>query len=649
MKWITPILMLIFGILLGWWMSPKAESELSASENQSKNVSIDAREKNHTSAPMTELSATESAVVEANGITQEWMTSLDAMEPLDQLSTLLDQMKTVESQDFSTLMTALQKYSGGMRWTAQSILATKWAESDPESMRSYIEAQPIDQQRSLRNLLYSAWAKEAPMAAFSAVLQMADRREQQSAMQSVIQAVAEENPQQAIQMAEEMRDLGHQSDWLMRNIYQRWSNNAPAAARASALAMKDGPEKVQALSGALQNWIQEDPIAALDWLESQPMDGTIYNSRKQVFSNLLNRDFETAKTFIASKTDPMERREVLESISLSNLGWSKGYEEIVEIYDWIGEVATGQVYDRKVGDVIRSLVQADPDRAEAFVLNLPAGKARMNALSNYARELANRDPTSAIEFALSMDYSDEKERVLRGMSWQLTRYGTENIRDIVASAEDTEVQRQLASRIVSEWSKYDQAGALTWAESLGDDQARRQALQKVYSNWMQAAPNEALAYLQTSVAEEQQGNYLRSSFREWSRQDPEQAISWLTQLPDSINENESAELYASVARNYVQHDPMAASEWIATLDDGDERDKSVSALVQNISKNDPEAGFIWATTVNNPNTRKNDLSRSVHEWVKVDPSAALAAVKNAQIGAEEKESLLKMIQAAQSK
>jgi hypothetical protein len=595
-----------------------------------------------------ELSKAELAAAESTGITQEWLNSLDDMNPLDQLSVLLEKMRGAQAEDFGTLMTSLQKYSGSMRWTAQRILATKWAATNPQGMLAYIETQPADKQRSLRSLLYSAWAKEAPMAAHASALQSTNRRMQQSALQSVIQAIAEENPHRAIEMAKEMNELGHRSDWVMRNIYQRWANQDPAAARESALRLEDGPAKVQALSGALRNWIQEDPMAALDWLDSQPMDSMIYNSKKQVFSNILNRDFDTAKAFIASKTDPVERREVLERVSLSNLGWQKDYDEILEIYDWVGGVATGQTYDNKVGDVIRALARIDPERAETFVLNLPAGNARMNALSNYAQQLAERDPVAAINFALNMDYNDEKERVLRSMGWQLSRYGAENIRTVVASSEDPEVQRQLASRIVGDWSKYDQPGALAWAESLSDETASNRAVQNVYKNWMQADPTEALIYLQTSVEERKQQNLLRSGFEEWSRQDPEEAVIWLSQLPDGVDENESAELYGSVARNYVQHDPMAASEWIATLEDGPIRDRSVETLVQNISQNDPEAGFIWAATVGDVSKRANGLTQSIREWVKTDPDAAYEAVKDAQIGAEEKKPLLQMIQSAQT-
>ena len=514
---------------------------------------------------------------------------------------------------------------------------------------AYVEAQPTEQQWSLRNALYSAWVKEDFSAAYASAVNLNDQNAQRSALQSIAQEVAVDDPQRAIEIASEMDALGHRSEWVMRNIYQSWAGKDLAAARSSAMALPDGPNKVQALSGAMSNWMQVEPAAALDWLESLPVDGSVYNSKKEVFRQLLNQDFDVAKAYIDGKQDPLERREVLQHVSFGNLAWRKDFEEIQQMYHWVGEVATGQVYDQKVGDIMRSLVQVDRARAEAFVLDLPAGNARMNAIGSLAQQIAQQDPLAAINFATSLGYEDEKRRALSNLSYQVSRYGIDGVAPIVAASQDPLVQQQLASRIVGEWSMYDQPGALAWAESLTDNQARGSALQSVYRNWMQTDPSGAFAYLETSVDVGKQANYLRSGFQEWARQDPAAAVEWLDRMPETVDERGSSDIYNSVARTFVQHDPMAASEWIAGLDDGPNRDRSVETLVQSISKTDPEAGFIWASTVTSDDMRKNNLSRSVREWVKTDPDAAFQAVKESKIEASEKESLFEMISQAQGK
>lgn len=638
-----PLVTLIVGIVGGWFVavSSLSRDEVSASaEPSSSNVIAELGGDADSEVELTEAEATVAATY---GVDEAWLSSMEGMSQMDQLGELLTRLRKAKPEDFVTLMDAVSQYSGSMGWMAQGLLATKWAETDPQGMLAYIETRPADQQWRLRSSFYSAWAKSDPTAAYAAAKELGDYRAQQYSMQSVIQAVADKNPQRAIAMAEEMDSLGHRADWLMRNIYQNWANKDLAAARASALTLEDGPKKVQALSGALQNWMHEEPYAALDWLDSLPMDGTIYNSRKEVFRNLLNNDFEIAKEYIEGKIDPVERREILSHISFGNLAWQKDFEAIQGMYDWIGEVATGQTYDNKVGDLIRSLAQSNPERAREFVLNLPAGNARMNAIGNLAQQVAERDAAAGIDFAMSLAYEDEKQRALSHMSWQIARYGVERAVSIVAESSDPMVQRQLASRLASEWSQYDQPGALAWAEGLSDERARGQALQTVYQNWMQADPEGAFAYLTNSVEEGKQSDYLRSGFQDWSRQDPLAAIEWLDRMPVTMSASQNANIYRTVASNYVQHDPMAASEWIATLEDGPNRDQSVETLVQNVSKTDPEAGFYWAETVSDENMRRNTLRQSVQSWVKSDPDAAFQAVKDSNIEADEKEALYQLV------
>lgn len=647
MKWLLPLIALSLGLLIGWFVSAPAGAD-STDSTLGKQGSTSEIGGGEAKESPDSKNSTQSGIDETRAASADeaWVAGLEGLSQLDQLSALIERMKNSEASDFGSMMDAVTDYSGSMRWAAQGILAAKWATTDPQGMIAYIDAQPADQQWSLRNACYSAWAKVDVNAAYASAASLTGQRAQQSALQSVIQVAAKDDPRRAIEMAHESEVIGHRSDWLMRNIYQTWANDDLESARAAALSLPDGPAKVQALSGALSNWMREAPMDALDWLDSMPADGTIYHSKKEVFRQMLNRDFDTAKAYIESKEDSFERREILENVSFRNLTWGKDFEEIEGMYQWIGEVATGQVYDRKVGDLIRSLVDVDRARAEAFVLNLPAGNSRMGAIGNLAQEIAQSDPAAAIEFALGLGYQDEKQRALSNMSWQLARYGVDAVSPIVAANTDPDVQRQLAPQLVAEWVNYDRSSALAWAESLSDDQARNSAIQSVYKNWLQADPTAAMTYLESSVEEERQYNYVRGGLQEWARQDPKAASAWLEDVPESISDHQREEMYRSVSNAFVKHDPMAASEWIATLEEGPNRDRSVESLVGSISKTDPEAGFIWAATIDNVDARQNTLNRSVQTWIRDDPEAAYRAVRDAGIAESEKTHLFEMIEKA---
>ncbi len=682
MKWLPLVIALSVGLVGGFFIAPQREVstassaalESSLAEEASPVLQVDADGRPAASGVAVEPGASPS------GISEAWLKSLKSKSQFEQIGALYARVQALSGSDLSTLMDSIGGSNQPTNWIAMSLVTTKWAENDPQGMLAYMQAQPEQQRWGMQHLLFSAWAKSDVAAAYQAAQGLDNSRMRSSAMQAVIRTIAEQDssralemsagiedyrmrsasiqaiiqtvahkdPQGAIALAEakaasgELRNANH----LYSQIFSQWEMRDPAGARQAALAMKDGSAKVQALSGALQQWVSTDPMEALQWLDSLPVDSSVYNSRKEVFRRLLNQDFDTAKAFIESESDPVERREILSNLHFSNIAWTQGYEAIESLFDWVGTVTTGSTYDRKVSDVVRSMAESDPARAMEFMLQMRPGNARMSALGAVAGKIAERDPVAALAFAQSLEYEDERQRAFGSMSWQLSRNGGEEARAMVGGSDDPMLQRQLAGQIAGEWTKYDRAGALVWVESLADDQARNNSVGQVLNHWIQSEPGAAIHYMVNDLPEDRLSSNLSGAFSQWARQDPAAAVAGLDQLPESEGVKQ-ADIYNRVAQAYVQHDPMAASEWISTLDDGPERDATVKTLVNNISKTDPEAGFIWSATIADEDARKNSLKQTVQKWVKDDPDAAYDAVKDSKIDAAEKEPLFELIEQAQ--
>ena len=466
----------------------------------------------------------------------------------------------------------------------------------------------------------------------------------------MVQAVAMEDPQHALTIAQAQMDRGvmRYAPYLFATIFSQWASRDAAAARQAALALPDSPIKVKALSGALEQWVATDPMAALGWLDALPVDSSVYHSRKAVFRQVLNQDFDSAKAFIDAESDPVARREILSQLYVNNFAWNRSDAEIESILEWVGTVATGSLHDQKVSEVLGAMAESDAGRAVDFMLQMPPGNARMNALGTIARIMAGRDPVAALAFAQGLAYEDERRRVLKSIANRLPRHGAATGSALIAGSEDPLVQQQLAGRMVGEWVKYDRAAALAFVENLSDAQARHTAVGSILNHWIQSEPAEAMDYMVTALPQDRLSSNLSAAFSQWARQDPAQAVAWLDQLPADV-ESQQANIYNRVAQAYVQHDPMAASEWMATLEEGPERDATVKTLVSHISKTDPEAGFIWAATVSDGNDRRNSLNQVVRGWVRTDPAAATAAVTDATIDASEKERLFQIIEQSQTK
>ena len=651
MKWVIAFVALLIGLFGGFFLSSgDSETEAAGGGSFLKSLSSptpSAKRMEPGSGSSASKKALDTKTSSPEGaITSEWLKTLSDLDAFDQIGALHARLKEIDPSEFSTVMDEMGLEMGNaLSWQVRSMIAARWAQVDPQGMLDYANTQKGVFSWSLNSVIFGAWAKQDVQAAYSAAMQLNSRRSKDAALQAIINTVAMEQPQRAIEMARDYygNDIGGRGRWVFQSIYRNWAQKDGEAARQSALAMEEGSSKSAALSGAMSEWMANDPVEALAWLDSLPMDSAVYGSRKEVFRNFLNQDFEVAKEYIESVQDPLDKRQILESLQFHNLAWQKSYEEIEEVFDWLGTVATGQVYDNRVSSIITAMVENDSSRAIDFVLNMRPGNARMNGLNSIGSKLVEIDPKMAFEFVDSLPYEDEKRRALGSMGWRLSQQGVESASALIANNEDPLVQRQLASRISGEWSNYDQASALAWSESLTDEQARKSAVRSVLKNMIESDPAAALSYIESSMEESDHGSVLRDAFSNWARNDPQAAVSWLDRLPESVSESQG-NIYRSVTSSFISHDPMAASEWIATLEESPERDQSVEALVNNISKSDPEAGFIWAVTVSDVEKRKSILSRSVQQWVKTDPDAAYKAIADAKIEATEKEPLLKMLE-----
>ena len=677
MKWLFSVVALFVGLFGGYWLAARAEL----------------MERATAAACVRPAGAKDSAaqsVAESPGVsilsppelTVEWLASLQGQTAFEQIGALHARLQGAALADFPAIMAALQGSTSEVHALLRTMLTSQWVERDPVGMLAYVESLPYSERWLVQKGLFGAWASSDANAAYQAAQSVADVRYRNLAIQAVmaavaaedasralylaemledprsrnlsvqavVQAVATEDPARAIAIAQAQMQRGalRYAPNLFSKLFSQWASRDAVAARQAALAMPESPVKVKALSGALQQWIATDPMEALHWLNVLPADSSVYHSRKEVFRQVLNQDLEVAKAFIQAERDPVARREILGQLYVNNFAWNRSYAEIESIFEWLGTVATGSMHDRKVSDLFGAMAESDAERAVEFMLQMPPGNARMNALATIARIMAGRDPSAALTFAQSLEYPDERRRALNSIGNLLPRFGVAVASELISNSEDSLVQQQLAVRMVEEWVKYDRAAALAFVESLSDAEARHSAVDVVLNHWLQLEPAEAMDYIQSALPQERLNSSLSAAFAQWARLDPRQAVVWLEHLPAGL-QAQRANIYHRVAQAYVQHDPLAASEWIATLATGPERDTSVKTLVNHIAKTDPEAGFIWAATVSDPNDRRNSLSQVVRDWAQADPLAAQQAVDDAVLSAIEKKLLLRTVKQWQSK
>ncbi|MEM7790370.1 MAG: hypothetical protein AAF546_03120 [Verrucomicrobiota bacterium] len=647
MKWIPLVSALCIGALVGFFAAGgKNRTESQASDFSSDSWTTTRDLTKIKSGPKdTDTNSLESGQTEPQSIKVEnFIQSLDRKTSFEEFGELHALLENATATDFGALVNTFKAQGSSANWTVLNLIAMRWAEMDPQSMFDYVSNENNRDAYGIRNALFRAWARSDSRSAIAAASQLESRNLKQNAFQTILGVIAGNNPEQALTILKTETDLNTQGGWVYENVFSQWAARDPEEARRAALSLPDGQAKVRALSGALGEWISRDAAGALEWLDALPRDSTSYYARREIFRDIVRQNFDAAREYVDSRENPLEKRKILENIYVGNLANNKGVDEIVEVFDWMSSVTTGQLYDRKVRDTIQAIAERDPERAKEFVLQMPIGNGRKNALGAIGSALAQRDPAEALAFANSLEFEEEKRQVLSNMSWRLARGDVLGASQMILASNDSLVEKQLGTRLVDEWSVYNREAAMDFASSLSDEEAKSNAIRSIVKNWMQSEPAEAMLFLETEITDQnKQRNYLKNAFNDWSRQDPAEAVKWLDALPESA-EGTKADLYRDVARAYLNHDTYAASEWIGSLEEGEPRDRSVQALVDNIYRKDPESAFIWAETVSGKNLRKNTLERSVREWVKIDPDAAYEAVKDSKIEAAEKDPLFNMIE-----
>lgn len=578
-------------------------------------------------------------------VTRAWLDSLQSLSDFEQVGALHARLRTVPPSEFASLMDELgTNMSSPLSWQTRSMIAARWAEADPEGLRRYIEEQPRNMRWGMLSALYSGWAKRDLGGALAAAQEL-DRNEQVNALGAIAATLAKESPQKALAILDEHLAFNQSGHWTYRNMFQAWARQDPDAAMAAAQQIEDGQARSAALLGAMANLINDDPHAALEWLDAQSnKDQHMVQARQQVLNQMLRDDLSSVLDYVESQESPLSVKQALEGIHFSQLGWQGDFDEIKSVMDWLGSVARGQTYTREVGEIVRAMAQADPQRTVAFVNGLPPGEARMQAVTAAANSLVQSDVEAAITFVESLEYDDERQRALQNLSWQLAQHHMERAKELIRTTDDPLIQQTLAGSLVRRFSDEDRAEAIIWAEQIVDAEARESVTRQLVSNWAMSDPQAAFDYISNLGEGHDTASLYRNAMMTYMREDPAGAVDWLGALAeDGAFGDHPDRVFQQAANSYVRFDPMAASEWIASLDNGENRDAAVSSLVRQIHESDPEAGFEWASTMDDENKRRQSLDQSIRSWAKIDPAAAYEAIKDARIEASEKERLFKLV------
>ena len=289
----------------------------------------------------------------------------------------------------------------------------------------------------------------------------------------------------------------HRDDELL-NMLGAWALVDPLAARAYAAKQLTGDVQAQAFTAVLTSWAKKDATAAWDWVQKNepnehshvravlvetarinPALGQRFaasvaeqhpEQAAEVYIYALDGvmhdgNYEAAKLMVADAKMPNEEQKN----SLLNFlagQWARYQPE--EAAPWVLALPEGPVRDQAMDGLTQAWSDINPVRAADFAVKLPPGEVRQTALRQAISKWTMDDPVVASKWVLQFDAHQDFDQAVAS----------------IATSHD------LISRNIGL--------ALGWADTIQNPALRRESTTTVVSNWYALNPVAALNYIKTS-------------------------------------------------------------------------------------------------------------------------------------------------------
>ncbi|MEM7385896.1 MAG: hypothetical protein AAF514_13220, partial [Verrucomicrobiota bacterium] len=256
-----PLLGLLLGFGLGWWISSGPESvEAAAAGSSDRPTLLSGRGSSSTKAllALEEENATKTNRLQAAA-------SCGLPTTLPELIDVLENLEHVGDREMASIM--------------KRRLIHHWIEKDPEAAFDAIASDLAPQLRRSCVFLFSvAWGKKDPEAALRRIDSIEDADQRRRLAGYVIRNLSDDRLLFAFEAIEKF-EWNYHTGWPLATAFERLAGKDPQQAMELAFRFSDERSRSTAVSQALRVWGKKDPRAAMRFLHEQkeegkgPMDG----------------------------------------------------------------------------------------------------------------------------------------------------------------------------------------------------------------------------------------------------------------------------------------------------------------------------------------------------------------------------------------
>ena len=191
-------------------------------------------------------------------------------------------------------------------------LFTALSEKNPADALEMATSNKNQQLRAMyTSALFATWSVSDPDAALAAIEQLEDARLKQTAMYTVISALASTNPKRAFAVLQNSKDTT--SRWLYRTMFQSWAMKDSSGARTAILNMQLGEERNMAWGGYFAALIQNDSASAIQEILSMQNQSEQLSILQTVTAELFQGDIDAGFLAISQLPEGVLRDKMIRS------------------------------------------------------------------------------------------------------------------------------------------------------------------------------------------------------------------------------------------------------------------------------------------------------------------------------------------------
>jgi len=403
----------------------------------------------------------------------------------------------------------------------QFILAA-WARQAPLAALTYAQALPANDKWQEPSVLgaISGWAETDPVAARQWIDSLSSGRLQQRAYSTLMQALAQENPDSALTLLQSGSIPGSQSMHAY-SIFGTWAERDPVTAAQRAISLPPGDLRNNALRIVASRWADADIESALTWASEQPASGQQNEILGEILQTWFQQDSNSATEWLLHQPAGPQRDRIIERSSYAAMN-----EDPATALRLVALMSTPRSQDSLLNRITSNWARSDPASAQKWIEAQTDPTIRKSAWPSFISSFGRIDPVGAAK--------------------------------LVGQIPESDIRGTAITNLANSWADIDPATAANWVQSLDAD-SRGAALSNVMSQWTRKDPETAMEWFAEVPKGADRDNAIRQFSRSLIESYPEATMEWVNSISD---EKVRDAALTSAASSWMRNDSKNARAWI---------------------------------------------------------------------------------------